>query len=212
MGQQAGAVPGHEGDGAEEGKNDEGEEGRPGFGPAHGDAEKALQSAVISRLLERFVGEGFYVGDALHGFFDDGAGFREGVLGGLGISPYLFAEEGDREHHKRHAAQHDQRKLPRGKKDEAQSSDEDHGLPHRLGDGAEEGLADEAEIGGDAVAEGPGALLLEEGHRQAHQMAEKVAPQPVQGRFPSIGEALDPPEGDEGLEGEDAGEFEHHAV
>ena len=76
----------------------------------------------------------------------DGAGLGERVLRGLGVSPHLAPEEGDGQHHERHAAQHDQREFPRGDEDEGQSADQDHDLPDGLRHGGEQGVANHPEI------------------------------------------------------------------
>lgn len=48
-----------------------------------------------------------------------------------------------------------------------------------LGDGVDEGLADEGEVRGDAVAEGAGALVLEVGDGEAEEVGEDVAAEVV---------------------------------
>ena len=130
-------------------------------------SKKRLQRAVVAVVFELLVAEGFHVGDALHGFLDDGAGLGERVLRVAGEAADFPAEERDGEHDDRHAAEHDEREFPRGDEDENQAADEDDGVAHGLRHGVEQGVADDAEIGGNAVAEGAGALLLIERHRAA---------------------------------------------
>ena len=85
-------------------------------------------------------------------------------------------------------------------------------MAHGLGDGIEQGVADDAEVGGDAVAEGSRALLLIERNRQFHQVGEDVAAQPVERGLAGADEALDAEEGNHGLHGEHADEHEHDVV
>ena len=122
------------------------------------------------------------------------------------------AKKRNGEHYDGHAAKHDERELPRGDEDEDQAADEDHGVAHCLGDCVEQGVADDAEVRGNAVAEGSGALLLIERHGQFHQVRENVATKPVERRLAGADESLDAEVGDDGLNGEHADEHQNDAV
>ena len=79
---------------------------------------------------------------------------------------------------------------------------ENNSLPHGLGHGVDQRVAHHAEVGGNAVAERAGALLLEEGHRQAHEVVEEIPAQAVQRGLAGADEALDAEKRDEGLQRE----------
>ena len=205
-------MPDDKGNGAKERKDDEGKESRAGLRTAFGHAEKRFQGARVAGVFKRLVGEGFHIGHSLHGFLDHRAGIGQRVLRVLRVSAHLAAEKRNGQHHHRHASQHDEREFPRGNENKDQAADENHALPDRLRHGVEQGVADHSEIGGNAVAQRPGTLLVEERHRQPHQMIEKIAAQAVERGLAGADESLDAEKSDKSLQHQHPGELHDDQV
>ena len=145
--QQPRPRPQHEHDGAEQGEDDEGDEGRAQPGAAQGDLQEGGEPLLVAAEFVAFVGEGLHVDDALERLLHHGRGVGQLVLrftrDGARLSP---EEDGDDGQH-RQADEHDARQLERRGGDERDAADQQRDLPEELREQRDQRVLDLGEIG-----------------------------------------------------------------